>query len=89
LGLNNNVHKSKYFFYFFKHGEGSSLTADHISLLIGCLSEHIRSPDRKSLSSSLLDLRASLFSAAVPPNSLQVVLFSFQDAVSFKKEIHF
>ncbi|KAG7255184.1 hypothetical protein CRUP_035174, partial [Coryphaenoides rupestris] len=53
----------------------------HISLLIGSLSEHIRSPDRKSLSSSLLDLRASLSSAAVPPNSLQVVLFSFQDAV--------
>ncbi|CAL8288447.1 unnamed protein product [Merluccius merluccius] len=63
------------------HGEGSSLTADHISLLIGCLRDHIRSPDRQSLSSSLLGLRATLHSAAVPPNSLQTVLFSFQDAV--------
>ncbi|KAJ3597248.1 hypothetical protein NHX12_000776, partial [Muraenolepis orangiensis] len=62
------------------HGAGLSLTADHISQLIGCLREHIRSPDRKSLSTSLLELRATLHSAAVPTNSLQVVLFSFQDA---------
>ncbi|CAL8249068.1 unnamed protein product [Lota lota] len=63
------------------HCEDSSLTADHISQLIGCLRDHIRSPDRKSLSSSLLDLKATLRSAAVPHNSLQAVLFSFQDAV--------
>uniref|UniRef100_A0A671XKB2 mitogen-activated protein kinase kinase kinase n=1 Tax=Sparus aurata TaxID=8175 RepID=A0A671XKB2_SPAAU len=63
------------------HGEGSSLTADHINELISCLRENIRSPDRKQLTSSLLELRAKLLAAAVSPNSLQVVLFSFQDAV--------
>uniref|UniRef100_A0A671XRT3 mitogen-activated protein kinase kinase kinase n=1 Tax=Sparus aurata TaxID=8175 RepID=A0A671XRT3_SPAAU len=61
--------------------QGSSLTADHINELISCLRENIRSPDRKQLTSSLLELRAKLLAAAVSPNSLQVVLFSFQDAV--------
>ncbi|XP_041797729.1 mitogen-activated protein kinase kinase kinase 5 [Chelmon rostratus] len=61
--------------------DGSSLTADHITELISCLRDYIRSPDRKQLTSSLLDLRATLVTAAVSPNSLQVVLFSFQDAV--------
>ncbi|KAM8735760.1 mitogen-activated protein kinase kinase kinase 5 isoform 1-T1 [Acanthopagrus schlegelii] len=64
-----------------QHGEGSSLTADHINELISCLRENIRSPDRKQLTRSLLELRAKLLAAAVSPNSLQVVLFSFQDAV--------
>ncbi|XP_038566796.1 mitogen-activated protein kinase kinase kinase 5 isoform X1 [Micropterus salmoides] len=64
-----------------QNGEGSSLTAEHITKLIICLRENIRSPDRKQLTSRLLDLRATLLSAAVSPNSLQVVLFSFQDAV--------
>uniref|UniRef100_A0A8C4ERL0 mitogen-activated protein kinase kinase kinase n=1 Tax=Dicentrarchus labrax TaxID=13489 RepID=A0A8C4ERL0_DICLA len=63
------------------HGEGSSITADHITQLIGCLRDNIRSPDRKQLTSSLLDLRTTLLTAAVSLNSLQVVLFSFQDAV--------
>ncbi|XP_073340974.1 mitogen-activated protein kinase kinase kinase 5 [Pagrus major] len=64
-----------------QHGEGSSLTADHINELISCLRDNIRSPDRKQLTSCLLELRAKLLAAAVSPNSLQVVLFSFQDAV--------
>uniref|UniRef100_A0A8C4EPD7 mitogen-activated protein kinase kinase kinase n=1 Tax=Dicentrarchus labrax TaxID=13489 RepID=A0A8C4EPD7_DICLA len=64
-----------------QHGEGSSITADHITQLIGCLRDNIRSPDRKQLTSSLLDLRTTLLTAAVSLNSLQVVLFSFQDAV--------
>uniref|UniRef100_A0A665TDC8 mitogen-activated protein kinase kinase kinase n=1 Tax=Echeneis naucrates TaxID=173247 RepID=A0A665TDC8_ECHNA len=63
------------------YGKGSSLSTDHITTLIGCLRENIRSPDRKQLTSSLLELRTSLMSASVPLNSLQVVLFSFQDAV--------
>lgn len=66
-----------------KQAEGSSLTADHITELISCLRDNIRSPDRKQLTSSLLELRAKLITAAVSPNSLQVVLFSFQDAVSY------
>uniref|UniRef100_A0A3Q3QPD6 mitogen-activated protein kinase kinase kinase n=1 Tax=Monopterus albus TaxID=43700 RepID=A0A3Q3QPD6_MONAL len=61
--------------------EGSSLTADHITKLIGCLRDNIRSPDRKQLTSDLHKLRATLLAASVPLNSLQVVLFSFQDAV--------
>ncbi|XP_056237687.1 mitogen-activated protein kinase kinase kinase 5 [Seriola aureovittata] len=64
-----------------QYGKGSSLTADHITKLIGCLRDNIRSPDRKQLTVGLLDLRASLLAASVPLNSLQAVLFSFQDAV--------
>ncbi|XP_029928607.1 mitogen-activated protein kinase kinase kinase 5 [Myripristis murdjan] len=64
-----------------QHSEGVSLTAEHITELISCLRENIRSPDRKQLTSSLLDLRATLIAAAVPLNNLQAVLFSFQDAV--------
>ncbi|XP_074509182.1 mitogen-activated protein kinase kinase kinase 5 isoform X2 [Sebastes fasciatus] len=64
-----------------QHGEGSSITADHITELISCLQDNIRSPDRKQLTSSLQQLRATLLTAAVSPNSLQAVLFSFQDAV--------
>uniref|UniRef100_A0A7N9ATJ0 mitogen-activated protein kinase kinase kinase n=1 Tax=Mastacembelus armatus TaxID=205130 RepID=A0A7N9ATJ0_9TELE len=61
--------------------EGPSLSADHITKLISCLRDNIRSPDRKQLTSSLRNLQASLLAAAVPLNSLQAVLFSFQDAV--------
>ena len=57
------------------------LTADHILHLIGCLRDHIHSPDRRLLSSGLLALRAALLAAAVPPSSLQAALFGFQDAV--------
>lgn len=64
-----------------QHGEGSSLTAEHITELISCLRENIRSPDKKQLTSSLLELRAKMVTAAVSMNSLQAVLFSFQDAV--------
>ncbi|AWO96176.1 putative mitogen-activated protein kinase kinase kinase 5-like [Scophthalmus maximus] len=64
-----------------QYGKGSSLTADHITKLIGCLRDNIHSPDRKQLTSDLLDLRATLLAATVPLNSLQTVLFSFQDAV--------
>ncbi|KAG7475546.1 mitogen-activated protein kinase kinase kinase 5-like [Solea senegalensis] len=64
-----------------QYGKESSLTADHISQLIGCLRDNIHSPDRKQLTNGLLDLRASLLATAVPLNSLQAVLFSFQDAV--------
>ncbi|XP_029959193.1 mitogen-activated protein kinase kinase kinase 5 [Salarias fasciatus] len=63
------------------YGEGSSLTAAHITKLITCLRDNIHSPDRKQLTSGLLDLRATLLAASVPLNSLQAVLFSFQDAV--------
>ncbi|XP_048116800.1 mitogen-activated protein kinase kinase kinase 5 isoform X3 [Alosa alosa] len=58
-----------------------SLTAEHISELIGCLRENIRSPDKKHLTNSLLKLRSTLLNDAVPLNNLQTVLFSFQDAV--------
>lgn len=68
--------------------EGSPLTSDHITELICCLRDNIRSPDRKQLTASLLELRAKLQAAAVSPNSLQVVLFSFQDAVSSDPPTH-
>ncbi|XP_040900393.1 mitogen-activated protein kinase kinase kinase 5 [Toxotes jaculatrix] len=62
-------------------GKGPTLTPDHITQLIGCLRDNIRSPDRKQLTSGLLDLRATLLAARVPLSNLQAVLFSFQDAV--------
>lgn len=62
-------------------GDGSCLTADNITELISCMRNNIRSPDRRQLTSSLLALQKKLVSAKVPLNSLQVVLFSFQDAV--------
>ncbi|XP_076008745.1 mitogen-activated protein kinase kinase kinase 5 [Genypterus blacodes] len=64
-----------------RYGNGPSLTTDHIAELISCLRDNIRSPNRKQLTSSLLDLRAKLLTATVPLNNLQAVLFSFQDAV--------
>uniref|UniRef100_A0AAY4D4V8 mitogen-activated protein kinase kinase kinase n=1 Tax=Denticeps clupeoides TaxID=299321 RepID=A0AAY4D4V8_9TELE len=63
------------------NSEDPPLAPEHIAELIGCLKENIRSPDRKHLTNSLLKLRCSLLAAAVPLGSLQVVLFSFQDAV--------
>uniref|UniRef100_A0A671SZC6 mitogen-activated protein kinase kinase kinase n=1 Tax=Sinocyclocheilus anshuiensis TaxID=1608454 RepID=A0A671SZC6_9TELE len=61
--------------------EEPCITSDHISELIGCLRENIRSPDRRQLTNSLLTLRSSLLNSSVPLSSLQAVLFSFQDAV--------
>ncbi|XP_056330985.1 mitogen-activated protein kinase kinase kinase 5 [Danio aesculapii] len=61
--------------------EEPCITSDHISELIGCLRENIRSPDKRLLTSSLLTLRSSLLNSSVPLSSLQAVLFSFQDAV--------
>uniref|UniRef100_A0AAR2KNS5 Protein kinase domain-containing protein n=1 Tax=Pygocentrus nattereri TaxID=42514 RepID=A0AAR2KNS5_PYGNA len=58
-----------------------TITSEHIKQLIGCLRENIRSPDRKRFTNRLLKIRSSLQSDAVPPCSLQVALFSFQDAV--------
>lgn len=67
-----------------QHVEGSALTSDHITELISSLRDNIRSPDRKQLTTNLLELRAKLQAAAVSPNSLQMVLFSFQDAVGLE-----
>ncbi|XP_059424190.1 mitogen-activated protein kinase kinase kinase 5-like [Carassius carassius] len=61
--------------------EEPCITPDHISQLIGCLRENIRSPDKRHLTNSLLTLRSSLLNTSVPLGSLQAVLFSFQDAV--------
>ncbi|XP_037128814.1 mitogen-activated protein kinase kinase kinase 5-like [Syngnathus acus] len=61
--------------------ERSSLTSDYITELVCCLRDNICSPDKKRLTGCLRDLRATLLSAAIPLNSLQAVLFSFQDAV--------
>uniref|UniRef100_A0A3B5KU49 mitogen-activated protein kinase kinase kinase n=1 Tax=Xiphophorus couchianus TaxID=32473 RepID=A0A3B5KU49_9TELE len=58
-----------------------SILQDHIITLIACLRQNIRSPDRKQLATSLLELRSTLLAAAIPLNSLQTVLFNFQDAV--------
>uniref|UniRef100_A0A8C1ABN0 mitogen-activated protein kinase kinase kinase n=1 Tax=Cyprinus carpio carpio TaxID=630221 RepID=A0A8C1ABN0_CYPCA len=67
--------------YLMWNAEEPCITSDHISQLIGCLRENIRSPDKRHLTNSLLTLRSSLLNTSVPLSSLQAVLFSFQDAV--------
>eukprot|EP00063_Salmo_salar_P047410 XP_014022245.1 PREDICTED: mitogen-activated protein kinase kinase kinase 5-like [Salmo salar] len=61
--------------------EVGSVTSEHISELIGCLRENIRSPDRRHLTNRLVKLRSTLLATAVPLKNLQAVLFSFQGAV--------
>lgn len=73
-----------FIYLFFKSTKGPVLTTDQITKLIVCLRDNIHSPDRKQLTRGLLELRTTLLAAAVPVNSLQAVLFSFQDAVSFQ-----
>ncbi|XP_053736714.1 mitogen-activated protein kinase kinase kinase 5 [Synchiropus splendidus] len=60
---------------------GEIFTAEHITKLICCLRENIRSPDKRQLTNGLLELRVTLLKSAVSLNRLQAVLFSFQDAV--------
>uniref|UniRef100_A0A8C6K600 mitogen-activated protein kinase kinase kinase n=1 Tax=Nothobranchius furzeri TaxID=105023 RepID=A0A8C6K600_NOTFU len=67
-------------------GEASPLTSEHISSLITCLRDNIHSPDKKQLTRGLQALRSTLLAAAVPLNSLQAVLFNFQDAVSHLRQ---
>lgn len=64
-----------------KQTEVGSVTSEHISELIGCLRENIRSPDRRHLTNRLVKLRSTLLATAVPLKNLQAVLFSFQGAV--------
>ncbi|KAM9488242.1 mitogen-activated protein kinase kinase kinase 5 isoform 2-T2 [Clarias gariepinus] len=61
--------------------EEPCINSEHITQLICCLRENVRSPDRKQLTNRLLKLRTSLHNDAVPLCSLQAALFSFQDAV--------
>ncbi|KAM9724383.1 mitogen-activated protein kinase kinase kinase 5 [Menidia menidia] len=65
-----------------QYDEGSTLTADHITVLITCLRDNIRSPDRQQLTSGLLELRSTLLACDVPLKDLQAVLFNFQEAVN-------
>ncbi|XP_028675568.2 mitogen-activated protein kinase kinase kinase 5 isoform X1 [Erpetoichthys calabaricus] len=62
-------------------GEEPGFTAEHISQLLSGLKEYIRSSDQKALSGALQKLNQKLFMDGIPVSSLQVVLFSFQDAV--------
>uniref|UniRef100_A0A8C7GIX2 mitogen-activated protein kinase kinase kinase n=1 Tax=Oncorhynchus kisutch TaxID=8019 RepID=A0A8C7GIX2_ONCKI len=64
-----------------KQTDVGSVTSEHISELIGCLRENIRSPDRRHLTNRLVKLRSTLLATAVPLKNLRAVLFSFQDAV--------
>lgn len=61
--------------------EEPGINSEHITQLISCLRENIRTPDRKQLTNRLLKLRTSLHNDAVPLCSLQAALFNFQDAV--------
>ncbi|XP_072249938.1 mitogen-activated protein kinase kinase kinase 5 [Leuresthes tenuis] len=65
-----------------EYDEGSSLTTNHIITLITCLRDNIRSPDRKQLTSGLLELRSTLLASAVSLKHLQAVLFNFHEAVN-------
>ncbi|KAG2460834.1 M3K5 kinase, partial [Polypterus senegalus] len=62
-------------------GEEPGFTAEHISQLLSGLKEYIRNSDQKALTGTLQKLNQKLFMDGIPVSSLQVVLFSFQDAV--------
>ncbi|XP_072572359.1 mitogen-activated protein kinase kinase kinase 5 isoform X1 [Paramormyrops kingsleyae] len=64
-----------------QHPEGHAPSKQHITDLICCLREHVHQPDRTKLNSCLKKLRSSLLAAAVSQNSVQAMLFGFQDAV--------
>ncbi|CAN0150395.1 unnamed protein product [Lampetra fluviatilis] len=62
--------------------EEPRLSAQHVSQLMACLREYMRSPDRKAVASAISALKLELDFDSVAINQLQVVLFGFQDAVN-------
>ncbi|KAG8143175.1 hypothetical protein E2320_000445 [Naja naja] len=57
------------------------LSLEHIAELVSCLKSYIRSPGRKQLAQSLLQLQAHLQSDGLSFCQVQAPLFAFQDTV--------
>ncbi|XP_060113589.1 mitogen-activated protein kinase kinase kinase 6 isoform X1 [Heteronotia binoei] len=59
----------------------SPLSLEHISQLVSCLKNYIRSPNRKQLAKGLLQLQLHLKADQLSLYHLQAPLFTFQDTV--------
>lgn len=65
--------------------EEIKLKPQHISTLVMSLADFVRMADRKIIASTLSQLKLELDFDSTAISQLQVVLFSFQDAVSVSK----
>uniref|UniRef100_A0A4W3IQP6 Mitogen-activated protein kinase kinase kinase 6 n=1 Tax=Callorhinchus milii TaxID=7868 RepID=A0A4W3IQP6_CALMI len=61
--------------------EATNLTCDHVRQLVVCLKDYIRSPDNKLMESALASLKDELQFDRAALNGVQILIFSFQDAV--------
>ncbi|XP_048414040.1 mitogen-activated protein kinase kinase kinase 5 isoform X2 [Stegostoma tigrinum] len=59
----------------------SKLTSEHIRQLVTCLKDYIRTSDHKLIVKVLLNLQTELHFDKGGLNEIQIVIFSFQDAV--------
>uniref|UniRef100_UPI00398E5E85 mitogen-activated protein kinase kinase kinase 5-like n=1 Tax=Pristiophorus japonicus TaxID=55135 RepID=UPI00398E5E85 len=59
----------------------SKLTREHVWQLVTCLKDYIRSPDHKLIVKALSSLKKELHFDKGALNEIQIVIFSFQDAV--------
>ncbi|XP_067867221.1 mitogen-activated protein kinase kinase kinase 5-like isoform X2 [Heterodontus francisci] len=59
----------------------SKLTCEHIWHLVTCLKDYIRSPDHKLIIKALSRLKSELHLDKGVLNEIQIIIFSFQDAV--------
>ncbi|XP_032901331.1 mitogen-activated protein kinase kinase kinase 5-like [Amblyraja radiata] len=64
------------------------LTSEHIRHLVTCLKNYIRSPDRAFIGKALSSLKAELHINKGALSEIQIVLFSFQDAVRKVLRLH-
>ncbi|XP_069751967.1 mitogen-activated protein kinase kinase kinase 5 isoform X2 [Narcine bancroftii] len=64
------------------------LTSEHVHHLVTCLKNYVRSPDRKLVVRALSSLKAELQMDKGALNEIQIVLFSFQDAVRKILRLH-
>ncbi|GCB82164.1 hypothetical protein scyTo_0023062, partial [Scyliorhinus torazame] len=62
----------------------SKLTCEHIRQLVTCLKDYIRSPNHKLLVKALSSLQTEVYFDKGILNEIQIIIFSFQDAVSVK-----
>ncbi|XP_043573870.1 mitogen-activated protein kinase kinase kinase 5-like isoform X1 [Chiloscyllium plagiosum] len=59
----------------------SRLTSEHTRQLVTCLKDYIRTPDHKLIVKVLLNLQTKLHFDKAVLNEIQIIIFSFQDAV--------
>lgn len=65
--------------------EGMKLKSQHISTLVVSLADFVRMADRKIIANTLSQLKLELDFDSTAISQLQIVLFSFQDAVSINQ----